>query len=167
MNEFKYGVKRACKQYFMPLYWLVAAVFLIEEAIWDWTAKKMERLGAIAFIHHTEQRIAVLSPYAALGVFITPSLVLLPLHVIEFYTFENGHWVWGILALVSAKLISVGLFARIFNLTKPALLQLDWFTYIYCHVMAYRNKLHAYLDEWFEYQLIKIRIKEWIERTKG
>lgn len=44
-----------------PFTWLAAIVFLIEEAIWDWTARLMARLGAVRFIHAIEQRIRTLA----------------------------------------------------------------------------------------------------------
>ena len=46
----------------VPLTWFVAVVFLIEEAIWDWTARLMAKLGAVRLVHVIEKRIAALVP---------------------------------------------------------------------------------------------------------
>ena len=39
----------------MPLIWLAALVFLVEEFIWDTTARFMAQLGALRAIHAIEK----------------------------------------------------------------------------------------------------------------
>ena len=142
----------------VPLSWLAAIVFLVEEAIWDWTAALMARLGAMHMVRAIEVHIATLSPRWALFAFLLPSLTLIPAKLIGLHAIASGHWLIGSAVFILAKLLGMALFARIFNLTRPALMQLVWFARLYFFVMFYRNRIHAYLDNWRAYQHIKQRI---------
>lgn len=143
----------------LPLTWLMAIVFLIEEAIWDWTARLMAKLGAMRLVHAIETRITALPPRWALVAFLLPSLILIPAKLIGLHAIADGHLLIGSGVFILAKLLGMALFSRIFNLTRPALLQLAWFARLYNWVMYYRNRIHTYLDDWPAYQLIKLRIK--------
>jgi hypothetical protein len=151
----------------VPLSWLAAIVFLIEEAIWDWTARLMARLGAVRLVHAIETHIATLPPRWALVTFLLPSLILIPAKLIGLHALAAGHILLGSSVFVLAKLLGMALFSRIFNLTRPALMQLAWFARLYAFVMHYRNRIHAYLDNWAAYQLIKLRIKTMADSIKA
>ena len=142
-----------------PFTWLAAIVFLIEEAIWDWTAALMARLGALRLIRAIERRIALLHPRWALVTFLLPSLILIPAKLIGLHAIAAGHWLLGSAVFVIAKLLGMAFFSRIFNLTRPALMKLKWFSQFYAFVMYYRNRIHAYLDNWAAYQRITQRIR--------
>lgn len=141
-----------------PLTWFAAIVFLIEEAIWDWTAALMARLGAVRIVHAVEQYIAALPPRWALFTFLLPSLILIPAKLIGLHVIAKGYWLVGGGIFILAKLAGMALFSRIFNLTRPALMQLAWFAKLYTKVMYYRNRIHAYLAAWQAYQRVKQRI---------
>lgn len=149
-----------------PFTWLAAIVFLIEEAIWDWTARLMARLGAVRLVHIIELRIAALPPRWALFTFLLPSLILVPAKLAGLHAMAAGHWLIGGSIFVLAKLAGMALFSRIFNLTRPTLLQLGWFARLYAKVMYYRNRIHAYLDRWQAYQLAKQRIAAMVAAVK-
>jgi len=141
-----------------PFMWLAAAVFLVEEAIWDWTAAIMARLGAVRAVHAIERRIAALRPRWAFFAFILPSTILVPAKLFGLHAIAAGHWLIGSAIFIIAKVVGLALFSRIFNLTRPALMQIGWFTRFYAWVMHYRNLIHAYLERWETYQHIKQRL---------
>ncbi|MGC2457377.1 MAG: hypothetical protein WA435_05240 [Gallionellaceae bacterium] len=141
-----------------PFVWLAAAIFLVEETIWDWTAALMARLGAVRAIHAIERHIASLRPRWAFFAFLLPSVTIIPAKVFGFLAISSGHWLLGSVIFLIAKVVGVALFSRIFNLTRPALIQLDWFAHFYAWVMHYRNRIHDYLDHWQTYQRIKQRL---------
>jgi hypothetical protein len=151
----------------VPVSWLAAIVFLIEEAIWDWTAGLMARIGALRFIHMIEVRIAALPPRWALFTFLLPSLILIPAKLVGLHAIASGHWIIGSGVFLLAKLLGMAFFSRIFNLTRPALMQLAWFARLYNFVMYYRNRIHAYLDNWAAYQRIKQRIVALVAAIKS
>lgn len=150
-----------------PLVWLAAAIFLVEEFIWDWTGRMMARLGALRAVHAVERRIAALPPRWALPAFILPSLIIIPAKLIGVEALSSGHWLAGSATFLVAKLLGFGLFSRIFSLTRPALMQLAWFAGMYAWVMRYRNRIHAYLDNWAAYQRIKRRLRALLTRVRA
>lgn len=141
-----------------PFMWLAATVFLIEEIIWDWTAAIMARLGAVRAVHAIERRIVALRPYWAFFAFLLPSAILIPAKLFGLHAIAAGHWLLGSVIFIIAKVVGLALFSRIFNLTRPALMQLNWFARFYAWVMHYRNRIHAYLDSWQAYQHIRQRL---------
>lgn len=150
-----------------PFAWTAALIFLIEEAIWDWTAAGMARLGAVRLVHAVEQRIAGLPPRWAFFTFLLPSLILIPAKLVGLHALATGHWLIGGTVFILAKIAGMALFSRIFNLTRPALMQLGWFARLYAKVMYYRNRIHDYLEHWAAYQLIKRRIAALLARVKA
>lgn len=138
-----------------PLVWLAALVFLVEEFLWDWTARLMARLGAVKLVHAIERRIAALPPRWAFFAFILPSTILIPAKLIGLHALAAGHWLLGSTVFLLAKVAGMALFSRIFNLTRPALMTLPWFSRFYAWVMHYRDRIHDYLDHWATYQRIK------------
>ena len=151
----------------VPLTWLAAMFFLIEEFIWDQTARLMARLGTMSLVHAIERHIAGLPPRWALFAFLLPSSILIPAKFIGLHALASGHWFFGTAIFVLAKLVGIALFSRIFNLTRPALMQVRWFAGLYNKVMLYRNRIHFYLDQWRAYQLVKQSIKSLIARVKA
>lgn len=154
------------KKLLIPLKWLMAALFLVEEALWDWTAKLMARISQNKLIHTVESYIASLSPYWALLVFCAPMVLLEPAKIYALAAISSGKLFVGVMIFIIAKVVGFALFSRIFNLTKPALLQIGWFCSIYDWVMKYRNKIHAYLDSWEAYQNVKKQAKEFVASIK-
>ncbi len=64
------------------------------------------------------------------------------------------------------ELLGMALFSRIFNLTRPALMEFDWFARLYNAVMYYRNRIHAYLDKWPALWRIKQHIRSLVDSIK-
>ncbi len=150
-----------------PFVWLAALVFLIEEAIWDWTAAFMARLGALRAVHAVEKRIAALPPRGAVLAFILPSTIFVPAKLLGLHAIAAGHWLVGSGIFLFAKIAGFALFSRIFNLTRPTLMQLGWFARIYAWIMYYRNRIHAFLDSWQAYQRIKARLRATLNAIKA
>jgi hypothetical protein len=151
----------------VTLSWSAAIVFLIEEAIWDWTASLMAKLGAMRMVRAVETRISALLPRWALVTFLLPSLILIPAKLIGLHAIATGHLLLGGAVFLLAKLLGMALFSRIFNLTRPALMQLAWFSRLYAFVMYYRNRIHGYLDNWAAYQRVKLRVKALLASIKS
>jgi hypothetical protein len=150
-----------------PLIWLAVLAFLIEEYIWDSTARMMAQLGAFRAIHAVENRIASLSSRWAVFAFLLPSCILVPAKLVGLHAIANGHWLFGSIVFVLAKIAGMALFSRIFNLTRPALMQVQWFAGLYKFVMHYRNKIHTYLDNWAAYQQAKRKLATLRYMLKG
>ena len=109
------------------LTWLVVLVILFEEWGWEPLARLAARLGQLAVFAWCERRVAALPPYGALAVFGLPVLALLPVKLLALYAIANGYAALGVGGVVLAKLAGTAVVARLFQLTRPALLRLPWF----------------------------------------
>jgi hypothetical protein len=130
-----------------PFLILLALIFLFEAWLWQHLAPLVAwivaRIPLRAFKAAVAASIERLPPAATLVVFLVPVLLLLPLKFLGL----------GVLAL--AKVVSLGVTAFIFDLTRPKLLQLAWFRWLYEHVMVWLDWAHALIDP------IKRRLKSW------
>jgi hypothetical protein len=165
--QINHMLKKIKRLILSPLIWLAALIFLFEEFIWDSTARFMARLGAIRAVHAIEKHIASLPPRWSLFAFLLPSTILIPAKLIGLHAIAQGHWLIGSLTFIVAKITGMALFSRIFNLTRPALLQINWFIRLYQWVMYYRNRIHAYLNNWEAYQRVKRSLKTAAHMLKG
>ncbi len=160
-------LKKFKRRLLAPILWVLAFIFIIEEAIWDWTARLMARLGAVQFIQAIEKRIAGLRPRYAFVAFMLPSAVLIPAKLFGLHAIASGHWLLGSVIFILAKFCGLALFSRIFNLTRASLMQLLWFSRFYGWIMVYRNRIHDYLDRWQAYQAIKRRVTAAVNALKS
>jgi hypothetical protein len=110
-----------------PLIYSAALLLLLEEWLWDASKRLLAKLPLLPFITRLESWIASLSPYAALAVFLVPSLLLLPVKILALLSIAHGHPSLGLLIVCSAKLLGTALVARLYSLTRKALSTLAWF----------------------------------------
>lgn len=146
-----------------PLWVLLALVFLFEAWLWErlrpivaWVVERIawEKLKArvAAAIEH-------LPPYATLLVFLIPVVLLFPLKLAGLWMLAHGSWLGAMAVLALAKVVSMGVTAFIFDVTRPKLLQLAWFRWLYEHMLVWLAKAHALIDP------IKARIREFVARA--
>lgn len=155
------------KFFFKPLAVLLAIVFLLLESIWDLTERQMARLEVFRLVRVVEDKIRNLSPYLSLVLFILPDFILTPIKVYALGCIAHGFLWKGVTIFLIAKIVGIAFYARLFNLTKDKLLTLHWFALLYIFIMTYRNKIHAYLDQWVLYQQAKSNARNFIERIKS
>ncbi len=122
---------------------LVALVILFEEWGWEPLQRLAARFFRLPLLRWIEAAIAALPPRAALAVFLLPTLLLLPVKVAALWLVGSGHALLGALSIVGAKVIGTALVARLFALTRPALLRLAWFARWYGRWTAWKEALLA------------------------
>ncbi len=122
-----------------PFYLAATLVILFEDFLWE----PLQRLGAwfghLPGLRRLEARIAALPPKAALAMFLTPTVVLLPFKFLALAAFTRGHFIVGLGVAVGAKVVGTALVARIFALCKPTLLTVPWFARAYAWVTMVRE----------------------------
>lgn len=146
------------------LEWLAALVILFEEWGWEPLQRLMQRLAQWPLVATVEAHIGALSPIPALLVFALPSLLLLPVNLFGLWLTAQGQAGFGSAVIVAAKLLSTTLVARIFTLTRPALLQLSWFARLYARWQVIEAKLLAMVRQSWVWQLAGIarrRLADW------
>ena len=143
-----------------PLLILLAVVFLFEAWLWSRLAPIVgwivARIGWRELRARVVAGIAALPPYAAFLVFLVPVLMLLPIKVLGLWLLARGSWLGATATLVLAKLVSMGLTAFIFDITRPKLLELPWFRWFYEHMLTWLEWAHGLIDP------IKAQIKRWL-----
>ncbi|MCZ7657640.1 MAG: hypothetical protein M5U07_07185 [Xanthobacteraceae bacterium] len=146
-----------------PLWILLALVFLFEAWLWDhlrpavqWIVDRLawERLKA-----RVAAWIEVLPPYPTLLVFLIPVALLFPVKLAGLWFLAKGWWLGAMATLAGAKVVSMGVTAFIFDVTRPKLLQLAWFRWLHTHVLAWLAWAHALVDP------IKARLRAWLGET--
>jgi hypothetical protein len=110
---------------------LLALVILFEEWGWEPLHRAMVWIGRWPPIGWLERRIAALPPYAAVALFLVPTLMLLPIKIAALWLIGKGRAGLGLLVIVVAKVGGTALVARLFQLTQPALMRLAWFAQWY------------------------------------
>jgi hypothetical protein len=147
------------RRLFRPLLILLALVFLLEAWLWEHLAPIVRWLVAripwAAFKAKVAAAIEQLPPYPTLLVFLVPVILLLPLKFLGLWMLAHGFWLGALGVLSLAKVVSLGVTAFIFELTRPKLLQLPWFQWLYQHVMIWLAWAHGLVDP----------LKERIRRT--
>ncbi len=117
-------IRRAARTLFQ---WAVALLILFEEWGWEPLGRLLARLGRLPFVAFVERRIAALPPWASLAAFGLPVIALLPVKIGALWLIAHGHGLYGLALIVMAKIIGTALMARLFTLTRPALMRLEWF----------------------------------------
>ena len=123
--------------------WAVALVVLFEEWGWEPLARWAARLARLAPLARLERRVARLPPYAALFALGVPALALVPVKLLALAAIAQGRHLLGVSVVVLAKLLGTAVVARLFQLTRPALLRLPWFAALYGRWLAWKGVVLA------------------------
>jgi hypothetical protein len=133
-----------------PLLILLALVFLFEAWLWEQLAPIVGWIVACIPLRALKEKLAAfierLPPAATLVVFALPILMLLPFKILGVWLLAHGHWLDALGLLAMVKVVSLGVTAFIFDLTRPKLLQMDWFRRFYEWVMRGIAWAHDLVD---------------------
>ena len=121
--------------------WLLALVILFEEWGWEPLHRALAWVGRLPGMRWLEQRIQKLPPYAALAIFLLPTLMLLPVKFLALWFISQGKVLDGTLVILAAKVLGTAIVARLFTLTQPALMQLGWFAHTYLRWIDWKEAL--------------------------
>lgn len=141
---------------------VVALIVLFEEWGWRPLADLIGQLSRFKPWAAMERWIAGLPPYGALAAFALPTTILLPLKLVAVYLLSNGMVLAAGALFIGAKIASTALIARIFMLTKPALMQIGWFAWAYGVFMPWKEAIFARIRAswaWRYGRMVKTRVK--------
>lgn len=127
-----------------------AAIILFEEWLWDPLRRVMQIIGQLPLVRQVGEFFSNLSPRWALTVYLLPMAALFPFKLFGLWLIGKGHALLGILTFLAAKITGTALFAWLFALTRPALLQVAWFARTYAWVQAISTIARA----WIRRQLV-------------
>jgi len=117
------------RRVFKPLLILLALVFLFEAWLWEHLRPLVAWVVGLVRWDRLKARLAAaiehLPPYPTLLVFLIPVVLLFPLKLLGLWMLAHGSWLGAFVVLALAKVVSMGVTAFIFELTRPKLLQLN------------------------------------------
>jgi hypothetical protein len=138
------------RRVFKPLLILLALVFLFEAWLWEHLRPLVAWVVGLVRWDRLKARLAAaiahLPPYPTLLVFLIPVVLLFPLKLLGLWMLAHGSWLGAFVVLALAKVVSMGVTAFIFELTRPKLLQLNWFRWFYEHILVLLAKARALVD---------------------
>jgi hypothetical protein len=123
--------------------WPLALLILFEEWGWQPLQRALARLAERLHLQWLGEKIRALPPYAALALFLLPSVALLPVKLLALWLIGRGHVMLGAGVIVAAKIAGTAVVARLFTLTQPALMQLPWFASLYGRWTRWKDALLA------------------------
>jgi hypothetical protein len=141
----------AMKHRLVRAFWLTLAVlFLIESWLWDHVKEWLRALGQKLGFSELEAKlrdfIAPLSPPLTLAVFAVPALTVIPVKLLALEMIAYGHFFWGLVAILAAKTLALGVTAFLFDLCRDKLMQMAWFVRFYELVLRVRAWAHDLVD---------------------
>lgn len=142
--------------------WLLALLILFEEWGWEPLQRALAWVGRLPGLRWLEAQIRALPPYGALALFLLPTLMLLPVKLLALWFIGQGKVLSGTLFIVAAKLVGTAIVARLFTLTRPALMRLAWFARVYTRWMNWKTALLAQVRASWPWRLgrvLKHRLK--------
>jgi len=151
---------------------LLALLILFEEWGWEPLHRLLARLGRLPVLRQIEAFISRLPPRAALAVFLLPTLLLLPIKLLAVWLISQGHRLLGVVVIVLAKLVGTAVVARLFTLTRPALMQMPWFAHWYGRWTAWKDRVLAQVRASWAWRtaraikrLVRQRWARWMHRA--
>jgi hypothetical protein len=145
------------RRFLRPLWIFLALVFLFEAWLWNQLEPIVARVVAALALPVLRARLAAaierLPPWATLLVFVIPIALLFPIKLLGLWMLAHGSWLGALAVLGLAKLVGMGVAAFIFEVTRPKLLQMAWFRWVYVRVLAGLAWAHRQVDP------IKLRIR--------
>jgi hypothetical protein len=141
---------------------LAALILLFEEWGWRPLVDALAYLSRFKLFAWIERTIAGLPPYGALIALAVPTGLLFPLKLLAVYLVAQGQVFAAGLLFVGAKIASTALIARLFLLTKPALMQIGWFATAYDYIMPWKEALFEKIRAswaWRYGRMVKTRVR--------
>ena len=141
---------------------LAALIVLFEEWGWKPLSDALAWLARFRIVAKLEGLVARLPPYAALLVFALPTVILFPVKLGAMWLLAQGKVATATATFVAAKIASTALVARLFMLTRPALMQIAWFARAYNWFMPWKDRLFAQIRAswvWRYGRMVKTRVR--------
>jgi len=136
-------------------------LFLIEEWLWDTLKRAMASIGRLPVISQAEAWISRLPPAGAAVFFVLPTTLALPVKLIALHRIAHGHIAEGALVILAAKLLATALFARLYVLTQPALMQVRWFVAMRSAVLRWRDWAYRQIAAHPLWAAMRERVARW------
>jgi len=157
-----------------PFVLVAIVIILFEDWLWDDLARLAAAMGRLPVLRHVEAFIVRLPPYAALVSFAAPTLLLVPVKLAALYFIAHGRATLGLLIVVAAKVVGTGMVARIFSLTRPALVQIAWFAWLHARLLGFKERVYGAIKSTAVYRMaralygrVRAALTAWLKTRRG
>jgi energy-coupling factor transporter transmembrane protein EcfT len=139
----------------------IAVLFLIEEWLWNGLKRGMALLGKLPGLRRLERWIAGLPPAGAALLFVAPTTLILPIKLFALKMIMGGHLLQGTGVIVAAKLAATALFARVYVLTQPSVMQVQWFARLHAAVLRWRVWVYGQIESHPLWRALRRQMLQW------
>ena len=144
-----------------PLLVPLAIIFLIEAWLWRHLEPVVEWIVARIPLRALKARLAnwieTIPPPAALIVFVVPGILLFPLKLLTLWLLAQKQLIAAGVVFTFAKLVGLGVTAFVFEATRPKLMQMAWFRWVYEHMLMALAWAHRLADP------VKARVRKFMQ----
>jgi hypothetical protein len=158
----KQHLKRALELALLPI---AAAIVFIEDTLLHYLGLAMSRLAKWPPIAQLEGWLRRLPSWAALPVFVAPSLLVLPVKLAAVWFALHHQFTLSAVSIVTGKLLATALVARLYQVLRPTLITLPWFLAAETWLFAWRDRLYAFvraLPAWQKARALMQQARAWL-----
>jgi hypothetical protein len=145
-------VKHALQHIIKPVLFVIAAAYMLVDALFMTVAKPISDLVAqLRMLDRLRAWIVSLRPYPTLALFAVPVIILEPVKPVSAYLAATGHVAMAFTVLAVGEVLKLVLLQRLFSLSKDKLMSIAAFAWAF-------NKYHAgktWLEATEAWQLVR------------
>lgn len=149
-----------------PVVYSAAMLLMFEDWLWNACATLGSHFTGLRALRKIEEVLVGLSPRLALCAYVMPAVLLFPVKLLALFAMARGHVSLGIVVILVAKLLGTALVARIYSLTKPALLSMPWFARWHNRFVVHKDRLILRLKTSPAWRHLRAELKRMSERRR-
>ncbi len=158
----KLHIKRILELALVPV---AAAIVFIEDTLLHYLGLAMARLAKWPPVALLEGRLRRLPPWAALPVFVAPSLLVLPVKLVAVWFALHHQFTLSAASILAGKLLATALVARLYQVLRPTLITMPWFLAAETWLFAWRDRLYGFvrsLPAWQKARVLVQQSRAWL-----
>lgn len=130
-----------------PFVFLATVVLLFEEFVWFALLGVMTKIGKLPVLRQIGIWMGTLGKWGSLALFVLPVAALFPVKIFALWLMGAHHPFLGAVTFIFAKIVGTALFARIYTIAEPKIMQFERLRKWRDAFLRLRAKLHAWLHE--------------------
>lgn len=145
-----------------PFVLTATAILLFEEFVWYALLALMTKIGHLPVFKQIEAWMGTLGKWGSLALFAIPAVSLFPVKIFAMWLMGAHHPFLGAATFILAKVVGTALFARIYTVTEPKIMQFERLRKWRDAFLRLRKKLHDWLHE----QPFYVKAKAYVARVR-
>lgn len=149
---------------FVPV---AATIVFVEETLLRYLGRAMAALAKWPPIARLEGWLRGLPPWAAIMVFVAPSLLVIPIKLAAVWFALHHRYGLSIVSLVAGKMLATALVARLYQVLRPTLIRIEWYLRAETWLFHWRDRLYGFvraLPAWQRAKAMILRVRLWLRQ---